>query len=135
MHEWFDLKFRTLERENEFITYHSEADVGGGECEHFINDIPIEDKIVDKSNHTKIREFLEEQYENHYPQIRRHAIGKQSKYAILLITDKREAIINDTIRASSSNKCLLFQYNEDDNLWCAVFAFQVFQKSLSQVIT
>lgn len=135
MHEWFDLKFRALKKEHEFITYHSEADAGGGECEHFINDIPIEDKIVDKSGHTNIGDFLKEQYKIHYPQVRRYAIGKQSKYAILLITDKREDIIKDEIRASSPNKCLLFQYNKEDNLWCAVFAFQVIQKSPSQVKT
>ncbi len=132
MHEWFDLKFRAFEKEHEFINYHSEADAGGGECEHFINDIPIEDKIVDKSDHTNIREFLKEQYENHYPQVRRYGIGKRSKYAILLITDKREEIINDAIRVSSPNKCLMFQYNKEDNLWCAVFAFQVFKKTPSQ---
>ncbi len=135
MQEWFDLRFRALEKEHEFIIYHSEADAGGGECEHFINDIPIEDKIVDKSENKNISEFLEEQYEKHYPQVRRYAIGKHSKYAILLITDKREEIRNDTIRASSPNKCLLFQYNEDDEIWCAVFVFQVFQKSPSQVRT
>lgn len=135
MHEWFDLKFRALKKEHEFITYHSEADAGGGECEHFINNIPIEDKIVDKSDYSNIKEFLKEQYENHYPQVRRYAIGKQSKFAILLITDKREDIIKDKIRASSPNKCLLFQYNKEDNLWSAVFAFQVIQKSPSQVKT
>ena len=88
-----------------------------------------------KSDHTNIGDFLREQYEIHYPQVRRYAIGKEGKFAILLITDKREEVRNDTIRASSPSKCLLFQYNEEDNLWCAVFAFQVIQKSPSQVKT
>ena len=88
---------------------------------------------MDKSDYSNIEEFLIEQYKIHYPQVRRYAIGKQSKYAVILITDKREDIITDKIRASSPNNCLLFQNNEEDNIWCAVFAFQVLKKSPSQL--
>ena len=133
MHTWFDLKYLSLEKEHDFITYHSEPEAGGGRCEHFINKIPIEDKIVTSSDNENIEDFLEEQYEIHFPQERRYAIGKQSKYSILLITDKREEIIDGTNRAASPNKCLLFQYDEKDNLWCAVIAFQVIQKSPSEL--
>lgn len=128
MQEWFKDKCTDIE-EHDFITCHSEPEAGGGKCEHFINKIPVEDKIVVISDTENIGEFLEEQYEIHYPQVRRYAIGKQSKYSILLITDKREEIINDKIRAASPNNCLLFKYDEEDKLWCAVFAFQVLQKS------
>lgn len=133
MHSWFDLRFLSLEKEYEFITYHFEPEAGGGKCEHFINKIPIEDKIVKKSDNRNIKEFLEEQYEEHYRQVKRYGTGKQSKYAVLLITDKREEIINATFEASSPNNCLLFQYNEEAKLWYAVFAFQVLQKSPAQL--
>ncbi len=135
MHEWFHSKFQGFVQEHNFITYHTEADSGGGKCEHFINNIPIEDKIVDKSDNREMKEFLEEQYKKYYPQVRRYMGGQQSKYGILLITDKREEIKNDVIRASVPGSCLIFQYNEGDDLWCAVFAFQVLLKSPSQLKT
>jgi len=109
MHEWFDRKFIEFNLDHDFIFYHTEADSGGGKCEHFINDIPIEDKIIDKSDYQKMKKFLEEQYENYYPQVRRYASGKQSRYGILLIADRREEIKNDIIRASVPEKCLMFQ--------------------------
>ncbi len=133
MHEWFHIKFQVFKQEHNFITYHTEAESGGGKCEHFINYIPIEDKIVDKSDNKEMKAFLEEQYKKYYSQIRRYMGGQQSKYGILLITDKREGIKNDVIRASVPENCLIFQYNERDDLWCAVFAFQVLLKSPSQL--
>ncbi|TXT60864.1 MAG: hypothetical protein BAJALOKI2v1_70016 [Promethearchaeota archaeon] len=128
---WFSERFLQLVSEKQ-LSYARESMKGGGKCEHIINNIPIEDKIVDKSDSISIGDFLEEQYRRHYPQVRQYALG-ESKYAVLLITDVRREVKNCDVFPSAPENCILFKYNEEDNIWCAIFVFQVFLKSPSQL--
>jgi len=129
---WFADKFYQLMYE-EKISYYREPISGGGKCEHFLNDIPIEDKIIQQSEHKNIESLLEEQYNKCYPQIKQYAKGKDSKYAILLLTDRRAEIVNNEIQIAVPDRCIQFRYNKKDDLWVAVFAFQVFLKTPSQL--
>ena len=135
MQEWFDNKFFKLEAKYELISFHKESEAGGGTCEHFINNIPIEDKIIDKSNYIQMGDFLEEQYKEHYLQVRQYALGKESRYAVVLIADRRPGIKNGNIRISAPHNCILFRYDQKDKLWCVIFVFQVFLKSPSKLKT
>lgn len=128
---WFADRFKQFASEKD-LSYHQESMAGGGMCEHFINSIPIEDKIIDKSDCIEMEDFLEEQYRIHYPQARQYALG-ESKYAIILITDRRSGVKNGNIRVSSPLNCILFRKDEKDNIWCGVFVFQVFLKSPSRL--
>jgi len=128
---WFAHQFYQLAIEKK-LSYAQEPLVGGGECEHMINSIPIEDKIVDKSDCIEMVDFLEERYRLHYPQTRQYALG-ESKYAVILITDRRSGVKSGNIRPSAPEKCILFKKNEEDNIWCALFVFQVFTKSPSKL--
>lgn len=135
MQEWFDNKFYELEAKYDLISFHKESEAGGGACEHFINNIPIEDKIIDKSNYIQMEDFLEEQYKEHYLQVRQYALGKESRYAVILIVDRRQGIKNGNISTSAPHNCISFRYSQKDKLWCAILVFQVFLKSPSKLKT
>lgn len=135
MQEWFDNKFYELEAKYDLISFHKESEAGGGACEHFVNNIPIEDKIIDKSNYIQMEDFLEEKYKEHYLQIRQYALGKESRYSVILIADRRPGIQNGNIRTSAPHNCVSFRYDQRDKLWCAIFVFQVFLKSPSKLKT
>ncbi|MFW9878028.1 MAG: hypothetical protein ACFFG0_33525 [Candidatus Thorarchaeota archaeon] len=130
---WFAERFYQLVTENK-LSYTRESMVGGGKCEHIINRIPIEDKIVDMSDGIKITDFLEKKYREYYPQTRQYALG-ESKYAVILITDRRPEIKRGIISPSAPENCILFRHNKEDNIWCAIFVFQVFTKTPSQLKT
>ena len=129
---WFADKFYQLASEKQ-LSYTRESMIGGGKCEHIINSIPIEDKIVDRSDCIKMADFLEERYKKHYPQTSQYALGEGSKYAIILITDRRPGVNNCDIKPSAPENCFLIKKNEEGNIWCAVFVFQVYTKTPSQL--
>ncbi len=79
-------------------------------------------------------DFLEEQYRKYYSQTRQYALG-ESKYAVILITDRRSGLKNGNIRVSAPHNCILIRKDPKDNLWCAIFVFQVFLKSPSKLRT
>ncbi|MFX0135237.1 MAG: hypothetical protein ACFFDN_16455 [Candidatus Hodarchaeota archaeon] len=130
---WFADHFIQFTSEKD-LSYSQESMAGGGRCEHFINSIPIEDKIIERSDCIEMEDFLEEQYRIHYPQTRQYALG-ESKYAIILITDRRLGVKNGNISVSSPHSCILFRKHAKDNIWCAIFVFQVFSKSPSKLKT
>ena len=134
MHNWFDMRYIELQAKEDVIQYAKEAEVGGGKCEHIINGIPIEDKIASKSQNLYINEFIDEQYNKHYTQISQYANGSDSRYSILVIADKRPEVLDCKIKPDSPHNCLSFKYNKKDNLWCAIFVFQVYTKAPSQMV-
>ena len=129
---WFAERFYQLAIEKQ-LSYTRESMVGGGKCEHIINSIPIEDKIVDNSNSIKMVDFIEEKYKEYYPQTRQYALGERSNYAIILITDRRTTVKNGNIRTSAPENCIQIRFNEEDKIWCAVFVFQVYTKPPSKL--
>ncbi len=62
-------------------------------------------------------DFLEEMYEEHYPQTRQYALGVGSKYANILITDRRPRVKTSDIGPSAPENCMILRKNEEDNLW------------------
>ena len=105
------------------------AGVSGGDSDHWIDEIPIEDKLLrteDKLNHKNV---LEEKYYKHKDQILREA-GK-SGFAILCIADIRGKIKRNIIAAFPFKECFRVYY--ENKIWVAVFLLQAFTETPSKV--
>jgi hypothetical protein len=103
--------------------------VSGGDSDHWIDEIPIEDKLLKTEENLDHKNILEEIYNKHKGQIFREA-GK-SGFGILCIADIRGKIKNNTIAAFPLKKCFHVYY--ENNIWVAVFLLQAFTGTPSKV--
>lgn len=103
--------------------------VSGGNSDHWIDEIPIEDKLLKTEENLDNQNILEEKYNKHKDQIIREA-GK-SGFGILCIADIRKEIKNNIVVAFPLKKCFHIYYK--NNIWIAVFLFQAFTKTPSKV--
>lgn len=103
--------------------------VSGGDSDHWIDEIPIEDKLLRTEENLNHKNILEEKYNKEKGQIFREA-GK-SGFAILCIADIRGEIKNNTTAAFPLKKCFHVYY--ENNIWVAVFLLQAFTGTPSKV--
>ena len=102
--------------------------VSDGDSDHWIDDIPIEDKLLRTSEKLGTDTLIEEKYNKEKKQVFREA-GKVS-FGILEIADIREEIKNNKIPALPLKKCFKIEY--ENHTWIAVFLFQAFTKPPSR---
>jgi len=57
----------------------------------------------------------------------------EEQYSIILITARRAGVKNGDIPATAPKNCILFKKDEENDIWCAVIAFQVFLNSPSHL--
>ena len=103
--------------------------VSGGDSDHWIDEIPIEDKLLKSEENLNHENILEEKYNKHKGQIFREA-GK-SGFGILCIADIRGKIKSNKIAAFPLKKC--FQVFYENDIWVAVFLLQAFTETPSKV--
>jgi len=103
--------------------------VSGGDSDHWIDEISIEDKLLKTEENLDQKNILEEKYNKHKDQVIREA-GK-SGFGILCIADIRRDIKNNSVAAFPLKKCFHIYY--ENNIWIAVFLFQAFTKTPSKV--
>jgi len=110
-----------------FIFHNKHKDeslVSDGDADHWIEEIPVEDKLLKTEEKLDNENIIKEKYEKHKKQILREA-GKCG-YAIFVIADIRKEIKNNEIPARPLKKC--FQIFYENNIWIAAFLFQAFTK-------
>ena len=105
------------------------AGVSGGDSDHWIDEIPIEDKLLKTEEGLNQNNILEEKYKKHKDQVIREA-GK-SGFGVLCIADIRKEIKNNSIAAFPLTKCFHIYY--ENNIWIAVFLIQAFTRTPSKV--
>ncbi len=103
--------------------------VSDGHADHWVDNIPIEDKVFKSDKKIDNNYLIEYLYVEHKEQFFREA-GKSS-YTILIIADVREGIRKNTIRSYPLKKSVMI-FNESD-IWTAVFLFQAFTKTPSDL--
>jgi len=124
MHIWIERELNIFEAYTRH-KYHREAEAGGGKCEHWIANIPLEDKLISNYDDIEdIKEFLNKVYNDYGGQVLQYAEGKGSKYGLLLVADIRDKIKNQIIRRSPGYKCINLKFDEEYKIWISVFVFQ-----------
>ena len=123
MSPWVSTNFSRIYKEK----FRDKTKISDGDCDHWVENIPIEDKLLKTSNKEEINEIIEELYEKHKNQIIRES--GMSGYGILNIVDVRENIKNNIINASPIPK--VFKIFYENNCWIGVFIFQAFTKTPS----
>ncbi len=96
--------------------------VSDGDADHWIKDIPLEDKLVRASNITDIDQFMVYIYNKHKNQIFREA--GRSGFGFFTVADIREEIKKGKLPNSPIKKCFKVFY--ENNCWIALFVFQAF---------
>ncbi len=102
--------------------------VSDGDSDHWIDDIPIEDKLLRTSEKLGTDTIIEEKYNKEKKQVFREA-GKVG-FGILELADIREEIKNNKIPAFPLKKCFKIKY--ENHTWIAIFLFQAFTKPPSR---
>ncbi len=123
MSRWVSFYLSLLFREN----LKDRTGVSDGNADHWIGDIPIEDKLIRKSNKKQIDKVIFELYNSEKNQIFREA--GRTGFGIFFVFDIREEIKKNIIPASPITQC--FQIFYEENRWIAVFLFQAFTKTPS----
>lgn len=123
MQPWFSffIEFRFADRYNE------EAQISDGKVEHWVDNIPIEDKLIRSNEKLNDENIIEEKYQKHKKQILRE--GGNSGCIILILADIREEIKSNKYHAKIPKKCFNIFFEND--IWIAVFLFQAFTKTPS----
>jgi len=109
--------------------YKEEAQISNGKVEHWIDNIPIEDKLIRSNENLNNENIIEEKYQKHKKQIIRE--GGNSGCIILILADIREEIKSNKYHAKIPKKCFNIFFEND--MWIAVFLFQAFTKSPSRL--
>ncbi len=104
-----------------------ESLVSDGDSDHWIDEIPIEDKLLKTEEKLVNEKIIKEKYEKHKKQIFRES-GKCG-YAIFVIADIRDEIKNNEIPARPLKNC--FQIFYENDIWIVAFLFQAFTESPS----
>lgn len=102
--------------------------VAGGDADHWIGQIPLEDKLLRSEGNIKNNKILDYLYQKHKEQILKEA-GKSS-YGVLTIADIRKEIINGSIFPFPLKRCYKIFY--ENNTWIVVFLLQAFIKTPSK---
>lgn len=103
--------------------------VSNGHADHWVDKIPIDDKLLRDSKSDDIYKVIEELYKKHRDQIMREA--GECGYGFICIMDIRDKIKKNIITASPLNKCFRIFY--EDGFWIGLFIFQAFTKTPSVV--
>lgn len=124
MNPWMGSKL-----ENLFQDRHKDhASVAGGDSDHWIDEIPIEDKLLRSDENLKNDNIIEEKFNKHKKQILKEA-GKSS-FGVLVIADIRKEVKNESINPQSLKKC--FQVFYENYIWIIAFILQAFTKTPSK---
>ena len=102
-----------------------ETKKGGGDCDHYYKRIPICDKWKRDTNSknypTKIYDFINKVYKDHYEQVKSYA--SDVKLAIMIVVDSRE--VTRKKNPDMVKDCYDFKINEQDGVITAIFVIQV----------
>ena len=109
--------------------YKEEAQISDGKVEHWVDNIPIEDKLIRSNDKLSDENIIEEKYQKHKKQILRE--GGDVGCIILILADIREEIKSNKFNAKIPKKC--FDIFFENNIWIATFLFQAFTKSPSKL--
>ena len=125
MHPWFNflIDFSFGDR------YKEEAQISDGKVEHWVDNIPIEDKLIRSNEKLNDKNIIEEKYQKHKKQIIRE--DGDSGCIILILADIREEIKSNKYHAKIPKKCFNIFFEND--IWIAVFLFQAFTKPPSKL--
>ena len=126
MQKWLQLSLEYLKYNiNESFLSGREIKKGGGNCDHYYKNITISDKWKRDTNAkaypTKINEFIDKVYKDHYGQVKYYA--NDSKLAVIVVVDSREYIKNNP--PALVKECYDFKINEQDGIIIAIFVIQV----------
>lgn len=133
MHTWMERELKIFEVYTNH-KYNREAESGGGKCEHWIDTIPLDDKLVsDYEGVENIQDFISSVYEKYGDQVIQYAEGKKSKYSFLIVADVRDEIKNHLIRRSPCHKCIDIKYDSEYKIWIWFFVFQALYKPPSKL--
>ncbi|KKN21734.1 hypothetical protein LCGC14_0922350 [marine sediment metagenome] len=102
--------------------------VSDGDSDHWVDEIPIEDKLLRTREKLNKDNIIEEKYNMEKNQVLREA-GK-SGYVIFEIADIRDEIKTNELPALPLKKC--FQIFYENDIWIAVFIFQAFTETPSK---
>lgn len=105
------------------------SEISNGHSDHWVDQIPIEDKLLRNSNNTNIQEIINKVYEENKKQIFREA--GFCGFGVILVVDIRGDIKKNKIPASPITKCFRIFYEKD--FWTTVFIFQAFTKTPSKI--
>lgn len=109
--------------------YKEEDKISDGNVEHYVDNIPIEDKLIRSNEKLNDEKIIEEKYQKHKKQIIRE--GVSSGCIILILADIREEIKSNKYHAKIPKKCFKIFFEND--IWIAVFLFQAFTKTPSKL--
>ena len=101
--------------------------ISDGHADHWVDNVPIEDKLLKSEKKIGNNNLIEELYPKYKKQLLREA-GK-SGYAILIIVDIREGIKKNTTILHPLKNCVMIFF--ENGIWTAVFLFQAFTKTPS----
>ncbi len=104
------------------------SSVAGGDADHWIEQIPIEDKLLRSNENLNNDTVIEDKYEKHKNQILKEA--GRSSYGVLVIADIRKEIKNGSFIPLPLKKCFKVYYENDT--WIIVFLLQAFIKTPSK---
>ncbi len=107
----------------------NEVRISDGMVDHVVDGIPIEDKLLKKSKHEDIELVISELFHEHLDQVNRQS--GISGFSILCVVDIRTDVKQNRIKSSPLAKC--FRIFFENSCWYAVFIFQAFTKSPSQI--
>jgi len=112
--DWLEEKFG--------VKHNIQSRISDGHSDHFINDVPLEDKLLRTNENLNDKDIIEEKYEKEKRQIIREGI--LSGFQILIIADIRYEIKDNKIVAKKVPECFKVFY--EDGYWTAAFLFQAF---------
>lgn len=104
------------------------SSVAGGDADHWINQIPIEDKLLRSEENLDNDTIIDEKYEKHKNQILKEA--GPSGYGFLVIADIRKEIKNGSIIPLPLKESIKIYY--ENKIWVIVILIQAFSTTPSQ---
>lgn len=111
------------------IKHHSKSEISDGHSDNWVDDIPIEDKLLRTREKLNNENVIEEKYKKEKHQIFREE--GLSGFGILTIADIRDEIKYDKLPAFHIQRC--FKIIHENDFWIAVFLFQSFNKPPSEL--
>ena len=104
------------------------SSVAGGDADHWINQIPIEDKLLRSEENLDNVNLIDLKFEKHKNQILKEA--GPSGYGVLIIADIRKEIKNGSIIPFPLMECFKIYY--ENKIWIIVFLIQAFTTTPSK---
>jgi len=103
--------------------------ISDGHSDHFIDDVPIEDKLLRTSENLENGNIITQKYEKEKRQVKREGI--LCGFQILLIVDIRDEVKKNEGIPMKIPKCIKIFY--EDGYWTAADLFQAFTKTPSNL--